>query len=45
MWILDLNVAGYHVTRELPDLRRRPFRFSPRSMHWPLSQHRTSHAA
>lgn len=45
MWILDLNVAGYHVTRELPDLRRRPFRFSPRNMHWPLSQHQTSHAA
>ncbi|WP_264061359.1 hypothetical protein [Mycobacterium angelicum] len=43
MWILDLNVAGYHLTRELPDLPRRPFRFHPRRMHWPIPRH--PHAA
>jgi hypothetical protein len=43
MWIVELNVAGYHLTREIPDLRRRPFRFSPRSRHWPTLRH--SHAA
>ena len=43
MWIIELNVAGYQVTREVPDLKRRPFRFSPRHMHWPVLRH--SHAA
>ena len=43
MWIIDLNVAGYHFTREMPDLKRRPFRFSPRNLHWPVMRH--SHAA
>lgn len=39
MWIIELNIAGYHVTRAIPDLRRRPFRFSPRNMHWPVVRH------
>ncbi|GAB4901257.1 hypothetical protein JHV666_49190 [Mycobacterium avium subsp. hominissuis] len=43
MWIIELNVAGYQFTREMPDLRRRTFRFSPRHMHWPALRH--SHAA
>jgi hypothetical protein len=36
MWIIELNVAGYHFSREIPDLRRRPLRFNPRNMHWPV---------
>jgi hypothetical protein len=43
MWVIELNVAGYHVTREIPDVRRRPFPFSPRYVHWPIVRH--SHAA
>ena len=43
MWIIELNVAGYHVTRQIPDLRRRSLRFSPRNRHWPTL--RQSHAA
>jgi hypothetical protein len=43
MWIIELNVAGYHVSRAIPDLRRRPFRFNPRNMHWPAP--RQSNAA
>ncbi|WP_255377903.1 MULTISPECIES: hypothetical protein [unclassified Mycobacterium] len=43
MWIIEVNVAGYHYTREMPDLRRRSFRFHPRNMHWPTL--RQSHAA
>ena len=43
MWIIELNVAGYQYIREMPDLRRRTFRFSPRQMHWPALRH--PHAA
>jgi hypothetical protein len=43
MWIIEFNVAGYRFTREVPDLRRRSFRFSPRNMHWPTLRH--THAA
>jgi hypothetical protein len=43
MWIIELNVAGYQFTREMPDLKRRHFRLSPRNMHWPALRH--SHAA
>ncbi len=45
MWIIELNVAGYRFTREMPDLPRQPFRFIPRNLHWPVSQHNPSHAA
>jgi hypothetical protein len=43
MWIIELNVAGYHLTREIPDPRHRSFRFSPRNKRWPTLRH--SHAA
>ncbi|HTX97232.1 MAG TPA: hypothetical protein VME67_21770 [Mycobacterium sp.] len=43
MWIIELNVAGYQFTREMPDLRRPTLRFKPRHMHWPALRH--SHAA
>ncbi len=43
MWIIELNVAGYQFTREVPDFKRRTFRFSRRNMHWPVSRH--PHAA
>jgi hypothetical protein len=43
MWIIELNVAGYRFTREMPDLKYPPFRFSPRKVLWPLPRH--SHAA
>ncbi|MGB8386847.1 hypothetical protein [Mycobacterium sp.] len=43
MWIIELNVAGYQLTREMPDLRHRTFRLHPRKMHWPVLRH--SHAA
>jgi hypothetical protein len=39
MWIIELNVAGYHFTREFPDVKRPPFRFSPRNIHWPVLRH------
>ncbi len=39
MWIIELNVAGYHFTREMPDFKRRPSRFSPRHLHWPVMRH------
>jgi hypothetical protein len=39
MWIIELNVAGYQYTREMPDFNRRRFRFSPRNMHWPVPRH------
>ncbi|MGV7984615.1 hypothetical protein PJP10_09060 [Mycobacterium kansasii] len=43
MWIIELNIAGFRFTRELPDRRRRTLRFNPRQLHWPA--HRHSHAA
>lgn len=43
MWIVELNIAGFKFTRQLPDLPRRRFRLSPRHVHWPLPRH--SHAA
>lgn len=43
MWIIELNVAGYQFTGEVPHLKRPSFRFNPRNMHWPVSRH--SHAA
>ena len=38
MWIIELNVAGYHYTRQMPDFKHRPFRFSPRNLHWPATR-------
>ncbi|WP_205875954.1 hypothetical protein [Mycobacterium camsae] len=47
MWILELNIVGHTFTRKMPDLRRRPFRFGTRQLHWPASRHphEPSHAA
>jgi hypothetical protein len=36
MWIIELNIAGHQFSREIPDLRRRRFRLSPRNLHWPV---------
>ncbi|CPR00694.1 hypothetical protein BN971_00011 [Mycobacterium bohemicum DSM 44277] len=43
MWIIELNIGSYQFTREVPALKDRKFRFSPRHMHWPAS--RSSQAA
>jgi hypothetical protein len=45
---VELNIAGYRFTREIPELRRKSLRsvhFSPRAMHWRIPQLRQSHAA
>jgi hypothetical protein len=39
MWIIELNVAGYRFTRELPDFRHRTLRLHRRKMHWPALRH------
>jgi hypothetical protein len=39
MWVIEFNVAGYHFTREFRDVKRPPFRFSPRNIHWPVLRH------
>jgi hypothetical protein len=38
MWIIELNVAGYHLTRQMPDFKRRPFRLSTSKLHWPATR-------
>ncbi|SOJ52882.1 hypothetical protein MSIMFB_00388 [Mycobacterium simulans] len=43
MWIIELNVAGLRFTRQMPDLPRRRFRFSPRDLHWPALRHSHGH--
>jgi len=48
MLIVELNLAGYHFTREIPDLRRkslRTVRFDRRAMHWRIPHLRDPHAA
>ncbi len=47
MWIIELNILGHTFTREMPDLRRRQIRFSPRHLHRPAIRHphQPSHAA
>jgi hypothetical protein len=48
MWIVELNFAGYRVTRQIPTLSRtslRSMRFRPRSVHWRAPQLRHWHAA
>lgn len=49
MWsIVELNIAGYRVTREAPEVSRtslRSMRFRQRSRHWRMPQLRHSHAA
>jgi hypothetical protein len=48
MLLVELNLAGYQFTGEIPDLRRKSFksvRFNPRAMHWRIAQLRHPHAA
>lgn len=39
MWIIELNIAGYRFTGEMPAARRRQFRLSTRNVHWPTLRH------
>jgi hypothetical protein len=48
MLFVELNVAGYRFSREIPGLRRTSFRsagLGPRAIHWRLPHLRHSHAA
>ena len=48
MLVIELNLAGYQFTREIPDLRRTSFRsvrLNRRGAHWRLSQLRHVRAA
>lgn len=48
MWVVELNIAGYRFTREVPDLPQTSFksgRLHPRSVHWRVPHLRHSHAA
>jgi len=48
MLIVELNLAGYQFTREIPDLRRKSLpsvRFDRRAMHWRIPHLRNPHAA
>jgi hypothetical protein len=45
---IELNIAGYRFSREIPDLRRRSFRssgLSQRAIQWRIPHLRQSHAA
>ncbi len=45
---VELNIAGFRFSREIPDLRRRSFqsrRFGPHPSQWRLPHLRQSHAA
>jgi hypothetical protein len=48
MLIVELNLAGYRFSREIPDLRHKPLRsvrFGQRAIQWRIPQLRQSHAA
>jgi hypothetical protein len=48
MLTVELNIAGFRFSREIPDLRRKSFRsrrLVPRPIQWRLSHLRQSHAA
>lgn len=48
MLLVELNLAGYQFTREIPDLRHKSFRsvrFSRRAVQWRMPQLRHPHAA
>jgi hypothetical protein len=48
MLIVELNLAGFHFSREIPELRHKSLRsgrFGQRAMHWRLPQLRHPHAA
>jgi hypothetical protein len=45
---VELNIAGFRFSREIPNLRRKSFRsrgFGPRPIQWRLPHLRQSHAA
>jgi hypothetical protein len=45
---VEINIAGYRFSREIPDLRRRSFRspvLGQRAIQWRLPHLRQSHAA
>jgi hypothetical protein len=45
---VEINIAGYRFSREIPDLRRKSFRsqaLAQRAIHWRLPHLRQSHAA
>lgn len=47
MLIVELNIAGYRFSHQLPNLHRKsllPGRFSPGAMHWRIPQLRQSQA-
>lgn len=47
MWIVELNIAGYRVAREVPELTaasRRALRFRPRDIRWRAPGSSDSHA-
>jgi len=45
MWNIELNIAGFRFSSEIPYVRRRQLWFSPRLAHWSLPQHRHEPAA
>jgi hypothetical protein len=48
MLIIELNIAGFRFSREIPDLRRKSFRSSglgKRTIQWRIPHLRQSHAA
>jgi hypothetical protein len=48
MLLVELNLAGYQFTREIPDLRHKSFRsirFTRRAVDWRTPQLRPPHAA
>jgi hypothetical protein len=45
---VEINIAGYRFSREVPDLRRKSFRspgLGQRAIQWRLTHLRQSHAA
>lgn len=48
MWIVELNIAGYQFTRQIPDLRGaslRSVRLHPPTLHRRVPQPPSPHAA
>jgi hypothetical protein len=45
MWLIELNIAGHRLTRQVPDKRRQLFGRGARALAWRGSQVRQSPAA
>jgi hypothetical protein len=43
--LVEINIAGFRFSREIPDLRRKSFRSAGRAVQWRLPHLRQSHAA